>query len=370
MKIAFYAPMKAPSHRVPSGDRTVAQLLMTALRHAGHEVTLASTLRSWDRGDAARQKRLADKGSAEARRLCETWRNDRPDLWFTYHLYHKAPDHLGPHVATALNLPYVVAEPSISRKQRHGAWADGFARSLAALARADALLPMTGDDRSGLLDAGVPAERVFPIPPFIDTGPYRRSRAAARRNLADRYGLDPERPVAVTVAMMREGDKMASYQVLAEAMAGIDNDALQLLIVGDGPCCNEVEALFGERACFAGRVSPRSLPGLLAGCDLFVWPAVNEAYGMAILAAQAAGLPVIAGDTRGVPDVVENRRTGLLTPVGDAGAIIRALTDLLADPQRLAAMGAAAADRVSRKHSLDAACAVLDQALDTARRAR
>ena len=46
MRIAFYAPLKAPTHPVPSGDRRMARLLMAALEAGGHHVTLASTLRS------------------------------------------------------------------------------------------------------------------------------------------------------------------------------------------------------------------------------------------------------------------------------------------------------------------------------------
>jgi len=369
MKIAFYAPMKPPGHRVPSGDRTMARLLMAALRQGGHEVEIASTLRTWDRGDAGRQAVLARKGADAASRLADAWRGDGPDLWFTYHLYHKAPDHLGPRVADALGLPYVVAEPSVAPKQKDGPWAAGFALSLAALARADALLPVTTDDREGLLAAGLPPERLFPLAPFLDTAPYRRPRPQARRMLAERHGLDPDRPIAVAVAMMRAGDKRESYRVLADAVAG-KNPGTQLLIVGDGPCRAEIESWFGTSAVLAGKVPQRSLPGLLAGCDLCVWPAINEAYGMAILAAQAAGLPVIAGRTRGVPDIVDDGVTGTLVPPGDAEALASALRALLDDPRRLAAMGVAARDRVDRRHSIEAASATLERALATAVRAR
>ncbi|WP_035670480.1 hypothetical protein [Azospirillum brasilense] len=55
MRIAFYAPLKSPTHPVPSGDRRMARLLMAALERAGHAVTLASTLRSWDDGSVWRR---------------------------------------------------------------------------------------------------------------------------------------------------------------------------------------------------------------------------------------------------------------------------------------------------------------------------
>ncbi|MGH7006445.1 MAG: glycosyltransferase family 4 protein, partial [Alphaproteobacteria bacterium] len=48
MRIAFYAPMKPPSHPVPSGDRRIARLLLRALRKSGHEVRVVSTFRAYE----------------------------------------------------------------------------------------------------------------------------------------------------------------------------------------------------------------------------------------------------------------------------------------------------------------------------------
>ncbi len=371
MRIAFYAPMKPPGHRVPSGDRAMARLLMATLRQMGHSVELASSLRSYEgTGDTARQHAIARRAIAEAERLSEIWAGNPPDLWFTYHLYHKAPDHIGPRVAGALGLPYVVAEPSVAPKRRRGPWAAGFALSLAALARADALLPMTREDADGLFAAGIPGERIFALPPFLDTAPYDRVRRAARRRaLAAERGIDPDKPWAAVVAMMRPGDKLASYRVLADALPLITGDH-ELLVIGDGPCREEVAALLGPRAHLVGRVSPRALPGWLGACDLFLWPAINEAYGMALLGAQAAGLPVVAGRARGVPGIVAHGSTGLLTPEGDAAAFAGAVDGLLADPRRRAAMGAAAAAHVRARHGSDAAAAVLARAMDEACRRR
>src|SRR5919204_176604 len=72
-----------------------------ALAHAGHRVQLASTFRTYDGdGDAARQRALRAQGEALAAQYAAEWRarapSERPELWFTYHLYYKAPDYLGP----------------------------------------------------------------------------------------------------------------------------------------------------------------------------------------------------------------------------------------------------------------------------------
>ena len=94
MRVAFYAPLKSADHPVPSGDRHLARALLRALDHAGHEGIVASRFRSFDRsGDPARQARLQRLGERIAQRLIARWRDGRPpDVWFTYHLYHKAPD--------------------------------------------------------------------------------------------------------------------------------------------------------------------------------------------------------------------------------------------------------------------------------------
>ena len=371
MRIALYAPMKPPTHPVPSGDRAMARLIVAALSRMGHEVTLASTLRSYDgRGDRMRQHRLARRGAAEAERLVGTWAEDRPDLWFTYHLYHKAPDHLGPRVAETFELPYVVAEASVARKRRRGPWAAGFALSLAALARADALMPVTVEDAQGLAEAGIPRRRMVALPPFLDTAPYDRARRGTKRRELARHGLDPAKTWAVAVAMMRPGDKMASYRVLAEAVRRLDVSRMELLVAGEGAGRAEVETLFAGRAVLLGRIPPRSLPALLAACDLCLWPAVNEAYGMALLAAQAAGLPVVAGRARGVPEIVIDGETGLLALEGDAEAFAEAAAELIADDERRAAMARAAWRHVRLRHGMEAACRALDEALTVARRAR
>ena len=74
MRIAFYAPLKAPDHPVPSGDRRVAQLFFEALQLAGHQPVLASRLRSFEgRGDQYRQARLAGIGGRLADRALSRW---------------------------------------------------------------------------------------------------------------------------------------------------------------------------------------------------------------------------------------------------------------------------------------------------------
>ncbi len=375
MRIAFYAPLKAPTHAVPSGDRRMAGLIMAALETAGHAVDLASTLRSYEgEGNAARQAAIRARGEAEAAALVRRYRaapkHERPAAWFTYHLYHKAPDWLGPEVGRALGIPYLVVEPSFAPKQVNGPWADGHAAVAAALARADAVLALTEDDAECLRPLVRAPERLLSLPPFLDVAPYRAAqgaRAAHRGKIAAELGLDAEQPWLLAVAMMRRGDKLASYRRLGAALGRVTDLEWRLLVVGAGPARAEVEAalgpLGGERVVYAGARPPEALPPFYAAADAFVWPAVDEAYGMAVLEAQAAGLPVVAGRVRGVAEVVRSGKTGVLTPAGDDGAFAAAVRQLLDDRRLRAVLGAAAAATVDKRHGLAAASATLERAL-------
>ena len=374
MRIAFYAPLKPPTHPVPSGDRRMARLLMMALRRAGHRVELASRLWSLDAsGDSARQAAIEGRGRRTAARLARAYgarpRADRPAAWFTYHLHYKAPDWIGPLVADALSIPYVVAEASHAPKRAGGPWDAGHAAAAAAIRRAAAIFTLNPADAGCLAALLGGTERLIPISPFLDAAAFKaaaRYRPAARARLARRFGLDPHALWLLTVAMMRAGDKVASYRVLGEALSSLVNGSWQLLVAGDGPARSEVHAALagiGERAVYAGLAPPGSLPEIYAAADLYLWPAINEAYGMTLLEAQAAGLPVVAGTSAGVSGIVGHDSTGVLTPPGDARAFAEATQALIEDGARRRAMGAAALQKVAAVHDIAAAAETLDEGL-------
>jgi len=375
VRIAFYAPLKAPGQGfAPSGDRRVAGLLMAALAHGGERVELVSTFRSYDAdGDRERQQALRAQGETLGGALASQWRDlppgERPDLWFTYHLYYKAPDWLGPIVAAALGIPYVIAEASYAAKRAGGPWVLGHESSAAAIRQAALLICPTRDDIAGLREL-VPQERILHLPPFVDLEPYRSAGAAREANrarLAREHKLDAGVPWIAVVAMMRHGDKLASYRALAATLARVADLPWRLVVVGDGPARADVrtalESAVPGRALFLGEVKTRDIAQVYAACDLTVWPAINEAYGMALLEAQAAGLPVVSCASRGVPDVVTDGETGILVKDGDFDALARAVRDLLADRERRGALGKGAAACVLRERSLEMAAGRLSRAL-------
>lgn len=362
--VAFYAPLKSPNHPAPSGDRTMARLLMKALDRAGYVSQIASELRTLDKaGDPQQQDLIRQQSLEEASRLIEHYRalpeQSRPCLWFTYHVYYKAPDWIGPRVAEALGIPYVVAEGSRAAKRAHGAWALGHEGAEAALDKADAIFVMTAHDREALERVKPASQALVDLPPFLDMRDWPAPSAPLPRQVEPRL---------LTVAMMRSGDKLASYGILAAALERLRHLPWSLDIVGDGEAREEIVQLFlglADRVRYHGQIENRAdLKALYERADLFVWPAVNEAYGMVLLEAQAMGCPVLAGAYGGVASVVKHGETGILTQPGDIAAFPDALGVLLQDRDRLRSYGADALRFVRQERDLDRAALRLRKALE------
>jgi len=352
--------MKPPDDPRPSGDRTVARLLIAALTAAGHQVDLASRMRTRDgRGDPERQARLRDLGARLAARYVrqvEAGARPRPDAWLTYHLYYKAADWIGPEVSARLGIPYAVAEASVAHKRAGGPWNLAHRRTLDCLARAELVIGLNSRDRVRVAPEMKAGARYLALRPFLQLAPEARP---------DGPTGDPVRLLAV--GMMRAGDKTASYLALAEALAQMPADvadAWRLTIIGDGPERGRIEAAFARlagRVQFLGALTPEALAAEYARHDLFVWPAIREAFGMALLEAQSAGLAAVAGAAGGVPDILRDGETGLLAPEGDVAAFAARLAELIANPSRIATMGRSALAVARRDHDLAAAAVNLDR---------
>jgi glycosyltransferase involved in cell wall biosynthesis len=167
---------------------------------------------------------------------------------------------------------------------------------------------------------------------------------------------DPLRPPTVaTVSVLRPAK---GIEVLLEAARSVGG--ARFLIIGDGPMRAEWTRLaaslgIGDRIQWAGH--RRDIEALLAGCDLFAYPTLDDAFPTVLLEAMAAGLPVVASDVGGVPEIVDDGVTGRLVPPGDAGRLAAAINELLAHPD---SMGEAGRARVRREFSTEAWIARLD----------
>lgn len=349
MRVAFYSPMAEPDAHVASGVQRMGTLLQRALEGAGADVVRLRLPRTYDgRGDAERQAALkaeSEQAAAAYLQSVRAGREARPNLWFSYHVYYKSPDWVGPAVARALAIPYLIAEGSHAPKRAGGPWALGHEGSTAALRAADRLLAMTAFDRF-CLDQLAPG-RVRDLKPFIDVAGFdvRRAPPAGLR--------------FVTAATMKDDRKRASYALLAAALRLVDVP-VSLSIAGDGPRRKEIEGMFaGLDVVFAGMIAPDRIPAFLASGDVFAWPGLGEAYGLVFLEAQAAGLGVVGCRDRGVPDAVRDGETALLSEPGDVAAYAANLKRAATDAALRQRLGDAGRAFVTQERSVEAAARTL-----------
>ncbi|MEM7072634.1 MAG: glycosyltransferase [Pseudomonadota bacterium] len=375
MRIAFYAPMKPPDHTIPSGDRTMARALMLAIRQAGHDVRIASRLISLEKtGTPALQRRIIERAEQEIDRILASWHERlawKPDIWLTYHHYFKAPDLLGPPIARAMGIAWVVAEAGETNPARwhqkassanapcdwhlfHDAVRNG-------LGQASGVINLNPDDKHALLPILPPSINLLDLRPFLPLVPRLNPKKAktARRRLHQRLQIKKGQPVMLAVAMMRQGAKARSWRRLSKAMRQLSAPGLRsgtqpvLLAVGDGPeRCQLMRAFAGSRrTLFLGQLNRQELDRFYHHADLFIWPAIDEAYGMAILEAQARGLAVVAARRAGVQRITMHPVTARLVQEDSHFPFVRAIRDVLICQRWRSAAHRRAMQRVRLLHS-------------------
>jgi len=145
-------------------------------------------------------------------------------------------------------------------------------------------------------------------------------------------------------------------RIILEALADLPGQ-ICFVVVGTGPeeaaLRSQATALgVAERVHFAGHVNHADLPRLLAQCDLFVQPSIGEeAFGISVVEAMACGLPVLASNNGGLPEIVVEGETGSLLPPGDVQCWRNAIAQAAGDRHSSRARGAAGRLRVERNFS-------------------
>jgi glycosyltransferase involved in cell wall biosynthesis len=254
----------------------------------------------------------------------------------------------------------VVMQPEINGELSGEAWTWGkawaagpagrLARGAAALRNrwlrdADAFVAMSGVIREEMRDAGVPLERITLLRHGVDTERFRPADPAERAALRSRLGL-PDGILAVYSGRLLRGKGL---ETLLEALTQLAGETARLVLVlvgsGEGQTLSiedelrqrSSEGRLAGRVVFTGRVE--HVEDVLRAGDLFVFPSVFEALGIALVEAAACGLPAVASRTGGIVDVVEDGRSGRLVAPGDAGAFAAALRGLATDDALRAGMG-------------------------------
>jgi glycosyltransferase involved in cell wall biosynthesis len=190
------------------------------------------------------------------------------------------------------------------------------------------------------------------LKPFLDLSAWPSANAPRPTR--------PPGPVRLlTIAMMRPGNKVQSYNALASILTRLADKDWTLDIIGDGEGRSEIEsgfAPFGDRVRFHGAFDDRNRMGsLLQSSDIFVWPAIEEPIGMVFLEAQAHALPCIAFGYRGVPDVIEDGVSGFVIPPGDDALFITRLGEMIQNRGLLKQLGASVRRNFDRQHAMTTA---------------
>lgn len=181
-------------------------------------------------------------------------------------------------------------------------------------------------------------------------GPDSKTRADVRAEL----GLPMDAWVVGTVGRLLV--EVKNQPLLVRALAPFLGPAQRLVIIGDGPDGAQITAT----AVQAG-VEPwvhltgarKDIPRLLTGFDVFVLPSRTEGLPLVIPEAMATALPVVATAVGGIPEVIDEGRTGFLVPSEDEAALRGRLKALADDPAWARSLGATARTVASTRYSLE-----------------
>jgi glycosyltransferase involved in cell wall biosynthesis len=353
MRIAFYTPFKPLNHHHPSGDLVIAQGLYKDICQRGHRVYPVGPLRArwiyW-------KPWLLLPLLREYGRAIRQVRQNRIDLWLTYHTYYKAPDVLGPTVSKTCRTPYVIFQGIFSTKrQRHWKTWPGFQLNKQALKAATHVFSNRQEDWINLRRIVLPDKLTY-LPPGIWPQSFcydDRSRKTLRRS----WGVDNE-PVVLSAAMFRPDVKTQGMAWLIRSCGRLFKAGIRfyLVIAGDGKEKEKLKRLaerhLPERVRFVGEITRQEMVRFYSAGDLFAFPGIRESLGMVYLESQSCGLPVVAFDNGGIPEVVDNGKTAFLVPMFDEAAFDLALKRLILDKDLRRKMGAKAKNYVREHHDL------------------
>lgn len=347
------------SHRIQSRDGQGVHLdaLVAALRAEGHEVRVVGPA-AYDQAELGGESRLV----ALIRRALPRFAVELLELAYSLPAFLKldraarafAPDALyerynlfylaGAMVARRRRLPFLVEvnAPLAEERARFGGlalkrlarWSERF-----VWRRADRVLPVTAVLGGHVAAAGVPAERIVVIPNGIDLADFPESLAARQSG--------PEAELVLGfVGFVRDWHGL---DAVVRGIAGWDGPTrLRLRVVGEGPARPGLERLAAELGItdqveFTGLAKREAIPGLVAGFDVALQPAVVPyASPLKVFEYMAAGRAIVAPDQPNIREVLEDGRTAILFDVKQSDGLWQAIRRLAADPEFRAHLGAAA----------------------------
>jgi glycosyltransferase involved in cell wall biosynthesis len=219
-------------------------------------------------------------------------------------------------------------------------------------ASADVLLAekVVAEERLSVIPNGIPAK------PDKRDNSVQRPRARSLLNVGDStvvFGA-----VGRLAPVKNHKGLLEAFSTLARAREGV-----RLVIVGDGPLRDELEAQRERLACAdcVTMLGARSdVRELLPGLDVFLQPSFSESYSIALVEAAAAGLPMIATDVGGNAEIVQDRWTGRIVPTGDLDALCSAMNEMAECPQTRAEYGRRAEEWFDKHARIEASASAYE----------
>ncbi len=326
--------------------------LLPALRERGVDARFLSLDAG---GDAERFHRALDERAVPWHRvpcgrdvsarlaasLISAVREERPDLVHT-HMVHA--DVYGSIAAHTLRTRFV------STRHNDDRYLLGPFRYVdrAFMSGAGAIIAISDAVRRFHIRAGLPAEKMVTIHYGLDMLPSTPSELTP-----EEAGIPPGVPLVLAIGRLIE---QKDHATLLDAFALVrrNHADARLAILGWG----RLEAATKARARALGLEDAVLLPGRvepsawLGRAEIFAHSSRWEGFGIVLLEAMLAGLPVVATRVSAIPEIVVDGTTGLLTPAGDAAAFATAVSELLSDPQRRQALGDAGQRRARDEFSV------------------
>jgi glycosyltransferase involved in cell wall biosynthesis len=369
-------------YRQPGGEDTVVDAEAAVLREAGHEVVLYGARNPDGRIAAAASTALSPWNPAALRALRKAVDREKPELAHVHNTWHA----LSPSVLAALHdahVPVVMTlhnyrllcanamlfrdgrpcEDCVGRRPWHGVRHRCYRGSLAASAAAagtiafnqrlgtwhrqvDMFLAMTSFARGRFIAGGLPAERIRVKPHFVADPGARTNPPSASNEVLYVGRLSVEKGIG---------------QLVDEFSQTAGHAGLRLVVAGDGPERATLERRAGPGVRFLGQLAPEQVRQRMRSARALAFPSRwYETFGLSLVEAMSAGLPVVATELGGTREILGGR-AGWLVPPASPGAWSVAL-QRLADPAAVDAAGRAARRRWQEYYNADAGLAQLEAA--------
>jgi len=343
MRIVLTCPY---SLETPGGVQVHVAGLAARLKRRGHAVLILAPGRggkpSEDVRTFGRPIRLKYQGSSaflalsplSFRAIRTALRGFRPDV---VHVHEPFIPSTSMYAAIASPAPVAATFHAFSARSRLLELAAPILRPIAG--RIDAGIAVS-DAAAGLIRRSFRRPILEVIPNGIDTEDFAQA-------------LPENLPPGPRIVWVNRLDPQKGFPVLLTAFARLNESHLRPLLIaaGDGRDRKAVERLppgARERVLLLGNVDHARIPGLLAAADVFVSAALGrESFGIALVEAMAAGVPVVATEIPGYREVVRNGLDGLLVPPNDPSALAGALADVLTRPELAGRLKIAGKERAS-----------------------